>query len=632
MPGVYGQDFFEQTNVPDDSLTSEQSTRKQLFENLKTTANVRVVEIGDFPSIQSGGVVSISLQEVAEEVAFKAKYVESFSNGDFYWLGDLIPLDTCTEEGDTVPCDFGTMLLMRKDTRYTGSISLGDSLYYHIRDLGGGFSALILLDRDSFFTKPECSTPLSDTLTPPPDTSTTVEERSSPCPVKLLVLYTTQAAEEHPDILDIIDLTVFETRGILESSEVYPDQLDLILAGADEITDDIWTEFSGPILTNVYLAMNTTEIQGLRSQYDADIVVILTGDYIYDDALGAVAAFGDFVSGGDSAYVIVQAGAALGPFYTFAHEFAHLFGCRHERKPDNCASEGDNSGLPEAHGFVIEKKGFLFFGRRGHYNTIMAVCNRGPADPENYGAGIKGFGRILHYSNPDVKWTNKDTGKSGKNNNASVLRNAACRIANYDVSENPSFSFDFPRKACPDENVNGKIEMGEGVPLPWQCTWQHSYDGFTWSMPVVNNCSGYNAIMPAAVGDRLYIRVTAGNINGPMITKHTDVLADNTTINCMRQDVRPGEYYHLGSQGYVLFPNPTNGQLMLGYPPHLNENDPATVRVYSLHGRFIREQQFTPLITGGVEMVNIESLSSGVYILVVQTHADIFRNSFAILK
>lgn len=224
--GVYGQDFFEQTNVPDNSLTSEQLTRKLLFESLTTTASVRVVKVGDFPSIQNNGVVSISLQEVINDVAFKAKYVESFSNGDFYWLGDLIPLDTCIEEGDTVPCDYGSMLLMRKGIRYTGSISLGDSLYYHIRDLGDSLSALILLNRDSFFIKPECLTPISDTLTPsPPDTSTTVEERSSPCPVKLLVLYTTQAAEEYPDIHDIINLAVFETRSILQNSEVYPDQL-----------------------------------------------------------------------------------------------------------------------------------------------------------------------------------------------------------------------------------------------------------------------------------------------------------------------------------------------------------------------------------------------------------------------
>lgn len=593
-----------------------------------------MVEIGDFPSIQNNGVISMSLQEVADDVDFKAKYVESSSNGDFYWLGDLIPLDTCTEEGDTVPCDFGTMLLMRKGARYTGSISLGDSLYYHIRDLGDGFSALILLNRDSFFTKPECSTPLSDTLVPPPpDTTTSVEERSSPCPVKLLVLYTTLAIEEHPDIVDIIDLAVFETRSILENSEVYSDQLDLILAGTDEITDDIWLPGGGNIVADANNSIATPGIQSLRSQYDADLIMILTEDYIYDGATGGVAAFGDFTSSGDSACAIVETGATLGPFYTFAHEFAHLFGCRHERKPDNCGSDGDNSGLPDAHGYVIEKKGFLFFGRKGYYNTIMAVCNRGSAEDENYAAGVRGQGRILHYSNPDVKWTNKKTGKSGKNNNASVLRNAACRIANYDVSENPIFSFDFPKKACPGENVNGKVEMGEGVPLPWQCSWQHSYDGFTWSTAVVNDCSGYNATMPSSPGDRLYIRVTAGNVNGPMTTKHTDVLADNTTINCLRESViRPGGATQVNNLGYIVFPNPANSQLMLGYPPSLRESGPVTIRVYSMQGGFVHEQQFTPSLAGGVEMVNIERLSPGVYTLVSQTDQDVFRNSFVVLK
>lgn len=71
---------------------------------------------------------------------------------------------------------------------------------------------------------------------------------------------------------------------------------------------------------------------------------------------------------------------------------------------------------------------------------------------------------------------------------------------------------------------------------------------------------------------------------------------------------------------------------MLEYPPVQDENSPTRVRVYSLHGSFIHEQYFTPTIAGGVEVVNIENLSSGVYTLVVQTHAGIFRNSFAILK
>lgn len=139
--------------------------------------------------------------------------------------------------------------------------------------------------------------------------------------------------------------------------------------------------------------------------------------------------------------------------------------------------------------------------------------------------------------------------------------------------------------------------------------------------------------MPSSPGDRLYIRVTAGNVNGPMTTKHTDVLADNTTINCLRESViRPGGATQVNNLGYIVFPNPANSQLMLGYPPSLRESGPVTIRVYSMQGGFVHEQQFTPSLAGGVEMVNIERLSPGVYTLVSQTDQDVFRNSFVVLK
>jgi hypothetical protein len=82
---VFGQtSFILRSNIPDDSLTATQTSKKQVFENLATTSNVNVVELGNFLSCQNNGVVCINLPEVIDTVKFKVKFVESSLNGDFH--------------------------------------------------------------------------------------------------------------------------------------------------------------------------------------------------------------------------------------------------------------------------------------------------------------------------------------------------------------------------------------------------------------------------------------------------------------------------------------------------------------------------------------------------------------------
>ena len=628
---VFGQtSFILRSNIPDDSLTATQTSKKQVFENLATTSNVNVVELVNFLSCQNNGVVCINLPEVIDTVKFKVKFVESSLNGDFHWYGELLVPDTCVDGQDTVPCEYGHLVLMRQATRYTGSMMLGDSLYYHIRDVGNGKSAIILLNKDSLYNISTCKTPESTNLSGPmPDTATVAAERSS-CPVKVLVLYTTLALEQQTDILDLINQSIFETNAIFKNSEVYPHQLELLLAGTAEVTEDVWVETGGDnIIRDLNLAIGDPTLQNIRAQFQADLVVILTGD-VYTIAFGAVSSFGDFITAQDSAYTIVHAGTMLDPWFTFPHEIGHLLGCRHERVSD-CAQLGDDSGLPEAHGYLIEKKGFPPFlgpGRR-FLNTQMAVCNRGTGDD----GGLSGNRRILYFSNPDVKYAGKRTGKQGTNNNAKILRNAACRIANYDVSENPIFSLNYPDKACPDFGVNITLDMYGPVPQPWQCTWQQSYDGFNWSVPEINNCSAYNALMPPLAGSRLYVRVTGGNINGPMLTKHIDILADVSETNCPRQDVNKVQKknMYLNSDVFVLYPNPAENELILGYPQGLTD-DVIFLRIYSSQGVLVRQHTLIPSEFGGEEFIRLEGLPQSTYSLIIQTSSGVFRNSFVKIK
>ena len=582
-----------------------------------TSEQVVLVELGNFPAVQVNGVVPISIPGRTDTLYFKANKVESFSNGDFKWFGDLIAEDSCQDGQYSIACAFGYLTLIRKDNRYFGEIVVDNDEVYQIRDIGGGKSALILLDKDALVQVQDCITPIG-VPTPAPAEATNSVYSSSACPVKVLVLYTTIALAEHPDILDIIDMCIFQNNTILKNSAVLSTQLELLLAGTEEITDDVWVE-SDRIIDDVNSAIANTTLQALRIEYDADLVVILTQDEIHTQAFGAVTSFGDFLSAEDSAFTVLEPGFALAPNYIFSHEIGHLFGARHDRTPQDCAQGGDNSGLPYAHGEVMSRGVNTIITEKEYAQTIMSRC-----------ASISSIPRIPNYSNPDVKWKKQRTGTSWANNNARVMREAACRIGGYIVSESPIMQLNFPDKWCPDMLVLGNVDINGGVPQPWQCTWQHSYDGFTWSAPTVNACTGYSATTPINAGDRLYIRVTGGNVNGPMLTRHTDVLADNTMLNCPRENQQFELHSGESTVYFNLYPNPATEEVYLSYTGDLTGL--IDIQIYTTQGQKRLNHTCSAIRTHGFEPINLSSLPTGMYFLVVQGLNTTFRLPLVIKK
>ena len=264
-------------------------------------------------------------------------------------MGELITRDSC-DNVTVEQCTPGFFRVIKEGEKIYGEVQV-DTVYFDIKYLGDELWMLVQLDNDAYVSSSgsDCAMP-ADTSGFNPDISTS--NRSSACPVKVAVLYTEAAEEAHPDILEIINLATSSTNQAFRSSGIAKHQLDLILVGTQLLTAEQFSE-GNLIGADIASIVSNSAIASIRTAMFADLVVVMTAGG-YPDGFGAVAAFGDFATSGDSAFAIVEAVSANQPRYTFAHEIGHLFGCRHHNSA-NCFTLFDNSGLQHAHGYAFEK-------------------------------------------------------------------------------------------------------------------------------------------------------------------------------------------------------------------------------------------------------------------------------------
>jgi hypothetical protein len=140
------------------------------------------------------------------------------------------------------------------------------------------------------------------------------------------------------------------------------------------------------------------EVHALRDQHAADVAILITKS---GDACGIAS---DIYASEDTAFAVVGQNCATG-YYSFAHEIGHLQGARHN-------PEADSSSTPFAYGHG-------YYNEPGKWRTIMSYAC--PA----------GCTRLKYWSNPNVQYSGVPTGTAALHNNARVLNETACRVANF---------------------------------------------------------------------------------------------------------------------------------------------------------------------------------------------------------
>lgn len=479
------------------------------------THSLQLIEVGDLPEIQQDGILPLQIPGNSKLYEFQARHVQSEDNGDYTWMGDLITRDTCSGETIENDCFEGFLSVLKRGDRVFGEMQI-DTAYYDIKYLGEGLNALVEIDVAKVIpSASDCAAP-NDTsgFSPAP----IAEDRTNTCPVRMAVLFTQAAQNTHPDILDIIDLSVESINQALRKSDISEDELMFVLAGTQLLTTSQFSE-GIDIISDARSFVTNGTVTGLRNTFHADIVIVMT-DMAYHDFNGVVAAFGDFASSGDSAFAIVEAQFANEPNFSFHHEVGHLFGARHQRT-DDCFLNHDDSGLPHAHGYVFEKGCHcLLWDSKKYYHTIVSACYDNRARR-----------KVPVYSNPNVKHKGKKTGEESTNYNAKVLRDAACRVASYVVSDEPYVQIVGPNRLCPDEERE-LIGIVTGTPGPYEYQWQVSEDGFNYSSPLITSSNSFWVMAPSTIGKAVFVRLTAGNINGGMKTITKAIVADTSGLLC----------------------------------------------------------------------------------------------------
>lgn len=222
--------------------------------------------------------------------------------------------------------------------------------------------------------------------------------------VRILVVYTPAAAGLTLDIEGDIDLAIANTNSSYANSGI-DESVSLQLVHSSEFN---YVE-GADIFADLRNAESDPYLQGLRDEYLADVVILVTGVSQYCGLASSIYA------STEEAFAIVYMPCLAEGVYSLAHEVGHLQGARH-----NIAADSTIIPFPYGHGYVDQANAF---------RTIMAYpCINGEVDE---------CPRIPYWSNFNVSYLGNPTGVENVSDNARVLVETSNYIAHLWVNYIP---------------------------------------------------------------------------------------------------------------------------------------------------------------------------------------------------
>ncbi|MCC6410552.1 MAG: T9SS type A sorting domain-containing protein [Saprospiraceae bacterium] len=602
---TFSQKLIEPSTLLPDNLGFAESARFQQISQYPFTDTTVLITLRDLLQSSEDGLVQVQFPLcTCGDVIFKTVFAEYENANNYRWEGVV-------ETTDTVGCIDGYLTLVARNGRRFGHLAL-DGEFYEIQEVASGKHAFSKISFQGFSGN-ECGVFSNDT-----SNLITAENRTEEqCEVRVLVLYNQSTIDLEGSVEAVEDrafMSLFQTRTALSNSMVSENDVRIVLAGVEQIPNHVQTEpIAEDEIDNLKLLQFVTE---MRDDRGADLVVFLTGDD-YDgrsgngeiDILGYAQTL-DLVA--EDAYALVEAGPAASAQFTFAHEVAHLFGCRHDISDDSF------EGIMHAYSFNIGR-----WPNVKSRSTVLWVSriNNNPPPP-----------RTLHFSNPDVKYRGTYTGTEEQENNAQQFRNTACTVADFvSGEENPvSIGIEGYKWICPCDLaiLNGVIYGG--VPGIYAYEWTISTDGGLTYGSVQGTGTGFQIEAPCTLGDYIRVRLQVTDPNSNVYYSFAVVRAVNDP-----EDGQPCIHLRKETEDLVnafkISPNPATNQIAIEV--YIEEVNQILIEITSVSGQVIFQHNLSNIVKGWNKVIiDVSAFQPGGYFCRMTENKSVKQSLITILR
>lgn len=569
-------DFFIQLSQSNVTLLIGQQKKIQKLNSGSRNKSVNLVSIGNFAQHQKEGYFLFRLPGVKDKLLSKAIHIETKSDRDFSWSGLL--------EG--IP---GTVTLISQNGELFGHIAVDDRKF-ELYPLGEQLYAIVEIN-PVFLAGEECAATREPTEKDSINKGENDNARFVDCSkhARILVLYTANAENAVPDINQTANLALHQANDAFRNSGIYGDAY--VQAG---MAGPFFLDFTetGDIQQDVQSLADISNVQTLRTNHGADLVILLTGNNY--SSYGIVQQIGP---NNATSFSIVRATAATGA-YTFAHELGHLFGARHQQ----CSIFAGNGGgcddtAGSAHGYSFNY-GFLGLTKR---STVMHQLR------DNYS-------RILYYSNPNINYDGQATGHVSSNFNANQLWNEALTVAAFrtfigTLSASVDVRVHYPefkQYTCEAVSICGES--------PHTFEWRISHDGFNYGS-VVSTQGAFTYTNPLCTNIYVWLRIYSSDSQQAdkfFTLSHMDEgceesrrRAENTFVNDVQSTV-------------TAYPNPAFSEVTIKY--YLAEAGMVRLSLIDNMGKSVILNNYERLEYGWHNFtINTTGIPAGIYLVKVES-------------
>lgn len=391
----YAQKNLVVRQVTENALERMSAGKKDVLSFLQKKSKNRTVNVYEFDSSAlSGRQIVLNSILPGQLIRVERQKLTKRTETNFTWYGSIK-----TSEGQ-----IGSLTLTYLNGELAGNLNYRSG-NYSILPWGKGAFSFHEIDFTQF--------PLDDDALGMTDPGKQVKALApsaldaTMCPLRVLVAFTPSAESIIKNNFGYSSLTHFALEALAETNQAYINSgniLSAVIPFELELAASIRVNYteSGNYNTDLSRFQSTNdgymdEVHTYRNLYAADVNTLIFNN---NSACGLASTI---LANASNAFCVVHVECVLGN-YSFAHEIAHLQGCRHNPEVDNSTSP-----FAYGHGYVYSP---------GGWRTIMAY-------------NLNGETRIQYFSNPNVAYGFVAMGTPGTHHNARVLIGTANTINNF---------------------------------------------------------------------------------------------------------------------------------------------------------------------------------------------------------